>query len=159
MADFSVTMTASGGDWFVEGSDIALTSAIYQQIILALFGGNVEASTKGEEAPAGTKREDYWGNAFTSGQSEIQFNSEYERRVMNSAISTASLQGINDAARADLTYLEDLGVAQIESIESFLVDTDKIRTEIGIQEPGESTAQAFAIIWDATKTEFIITDI
>lgn len=155
MLDFSITVTPSGGDWYVEGSDIALTGAIWNQILMALMGGNVESSTPGEGAPGGTKRTDFWGNSFLAGDPDSQFNSEYERAVTTLAITTGNLQKINDAAAKDLKYLEDLGIAVIESVDTVLVSNDKVQTDIVVQEPGEDQPQAYAVIWDATESELI----
>lgn len=157
MPDLSITVTPSGGDWFVFGSDIALTDGIGNQILLAIMGGNVESSTTGIPVPSGTKRDDYWGNSFLQGEPEAQFNSEYERVVSNSVLDTAGLQKIDDAVKTDLKYLEDLGVAVVESVVSTLAQVDQVRTDIVVQEPSNLQSQAFAIIWDATREELTFT--
>lgn len=156
MPDISTTLTPSGGEWFVDGSDLALTSSIYQQILLAICGGNVESSTTGDEPPSGTKRTDFWGNSFLKNNPSAQFNSDYERTVTTVALSTSNLQKISDAARSDITFLEDLGVLVIVAVDTYLLGVDRVETSIEVREPTNLESQEYSFIWDATRGEIIV---
>ena len=60
--DILLRETGSGGDFAIISNDLVLGDLLYQQFYLALFGGNLQASTKGKYLE-NEERFDYWGNA------------------------------------------------------------------------------------------------
>jgi len=152
MTDLTLFETGSGGDISLKGNDFDLTGGIFNQIYMALFGGNPDASTTGEEL-ATELRGDWWGNALLSpGEPDLQMNSTLEKTLRSVAISSSGIRQIEDAAKADLAFLSD--GAEI-SVEVTVPTVDKIEIRILAQEPGNLESQGFIFIWSATKQEVI----
>ena len=63
MEDILLYETGNGGDLLLQNKDIELVNPLYQQVYVALFGGNIQAITKGDEIE-GQIREDWWGNSL-----------------------------------------------------------------------------------------------
>ena len=152
MNDLTLKETGDGGDLTLLGNDLLLTSGIFNQIYMALFGGNPEASTTGNELIT-EQRQDWWGNALLSqDKPAIQQNSETEKALGNVAITSAGRLEIEEAVKSDLKFLNE--VAQI-GVDTSILAEDKIEISILAQEPNNEEEQAFVFSWDATKEEII----
>lgn len=154
--DILLYESGDGGEMSLQGGDIQTTSAIFNYVYLSLFGGNVEASTPDVDPPRGVERQDYWANVYSQSEPENLFNSEYERIISNIVINTGTLQLISEAAKADLSWMEELSLAVIEEVTTYLEAVGRTKTIIKLREPSNNEASAFAVIWDATKSEAIV---
>ena len=84
--DIHLFETGSGGDFAIVNEDLLMGESLYQQIYLALFGGNIEASTK-QSYLESEERFDYWGNSLIWNTTKTkQFNSETERIIQNTTL-------------------------------------------------------------------------
>lgn len=147
--DIGLYETYNGGDISIQNNDIATTSALWCQIYIALFGGNLKSSTfdniEGE-------RFDYWANFFIADEDE-QFNSTTERILNETPITSSGLLTIQQTVENDLGFLSKLGEVTID-VSSPKLDTVEIL--IKIQEPDEVTDNQYKIIWDATRSAEIV---
>jgi len=118
--DIELIETLDGGDFVliqVQDEtgvfyDIQLDGGLSTAIYLSHFGGNVEASTTGNEKP-GDLRKDYWGNALIANDPDSQANSELERGLLELPITSGNLLKYEDRAKLDLTWMltEDIAVS------------------------------------------------
>lgn len=152
MADLKLTETNDGGDLIVLGSDLEVINGFENMIYLALFGGNIEESTRKYNPTE--QRFDYWGNdLFAQNDSSIQFNSETERLLNNIAISSSSRLLIESAVKNDLAFMTDFGTL---TVLVSLTAVDRIEISIKFQEPNSFSSNDFTYIWDNTKNELIV---
>ena len=148
MVDVLIYETGEGGDFRLINGDLATTDSIANQPYLAHFGGNVEASTTGEEIP-GEIRKDWWGNTFFIDEEDAEMNSELERSLNENTNSSAGRSEIERKAIEDLTFLSE--ISEVET-EVFLIDDDKVQINHKIQE----IETPFKFLWDGTKDELIV---
>ncbi len=109
--DIALFENNNGGDVLVKGNDLAKFYENEGQVYLALFGGNVEGNTPTSPLP-NKERVDYWGNHFLS--AENQFNSNTERALKNTELSSAGRGRIQVAAESDLAYLKKYADVKVE---------------------------------------------
>ena len=106
--DILLYETGSGGDLAVLSNDLVMTEALYQQVYLALFGGNVEDDTR-QKYTESEERFDYWGNSLVWNETVTrQFNSKTERALLNNPINSSGRLAIIQAVTEDLRYLTSL---------------------------------------------------
>lgn len=108
MEDFSIYESGDGGELLMTDSDISLADSLLQLVYLSLFGGNVQASTQGNEKP-NELREDWWANSLLfKDQPDKQFNSLTEKTLKTTPLSSAGRIIILNAVEQDLKYLRDV---------------------------------------------------
>ena len=152
--DINIYESGSGGDMSILNGDLRTTESLYQTIYLALFGGNVAASTLGNEV-AGEERKDWWGNSLLfENSNEKQFNSLTEKALIDNAINSSGRLKIKSAVEADLTFLKK--IASIE-INVLILSVDKIEINISLSSLKNQADNSLRFIWDNAKRE-IITD-
>lgn len=151
--DILLYETGSGGDFSLVSNDLVLGDQLYQQFYLALFGGNLQASTKGSYL-ANEERFDYWGNSLIWKNSKArQFNSETERTLNNVALNSSGRLQILQAVNTDLAYLTN--------VINFTVEVSLLsgnRVSILITFVGKTNQQdkALQFVFDSSKNEVII---
>jgi hypothetical protein len=145
LIDILLYESGNGGEISLKNGDIQMTDSISNQPYLAHFGGNVEASTTGEEI-TGEDRSDWWGNAFFENDQASQMNSELERALNNTALNSSGRLSIIQSAKTDLQFLKE--IADIDC-EASIIGIDKI----SISDKINQTQKTFT--WDATNDELI----
>jgi len=65
--DLSIYESGNGGELIVTNNDLVLSETLFNQVYLALFGGYIEAVTRGDE-PINEERLDYWQNSLFNGE-------------------------------------------------------------------------------------------
>lgn len=151
MLDFVLYETFSGGSKFFynQDKDIQVTKSLFTYVYILVLGGNVEAITKGSEQPR-EKRYDFWGNsAFYQNNPEKWFNSEFEKAINETELSSVGRIRLEDALKTDLKRLEIYGevTATVK-----IVAADFILAEIFLEDVGK-----FTLTWKANLEENIIT--
>ncbi len=153
--DLAILETGNGGDLQIVGNDFAMQAGWGNMPYLALFGGNIEASTV-ERVPA-QFAEDWWGNsALFPNDESIQLNSETERTLKNVALTSAGRIKIQQAVEKDLVFMKEFAVINVEVT---IPRIDTVKIIIKIREPNNLQGRpadqyrAFIFIWDATKKE------
>lgn len=137
--------SGNGGELSLVNGDIEMIDGISNQPYLAHFGGNIEASTTGEEIE-GEERKDWFGNVFLLNNPGTQMNSELERSMNENSLNSSGRSKIENAAKNDLSYLSD--TAKVDSKVS-VTGVDKVLITDTINELKANFQ------WDASKSELI----
>jgi phage gp46-like protein len=150
--DIAIYESGNGGDIAIMNNDIALGDQLYQQVYLALFGGNVEVSTRGDE-PNGMQREDWWANSLLFGNVKAkQLNSATERALQENALNSTGRLNIIRAIESDLAYLK--AFADI-SADASIVSNNCISITVTLKQPNTQQNTALKYLWDSAKQELI----
>ena len=146
--DITIFEDGDGGELVLNNEDIGTVDGFTNMVFLAWFGGNVSESTN-ENLKDQEQRGDWWGNSLF--KEENQFNSELEKTLNNSNISSASLINIENAAKKDLQFLKKY--ANIE-VNAYLLNESRIELEAIITEPNKKSLKS-TFLWDATKNTIV----
>ena len=153
MRDIQLYETGNGGDFSIQNRDLSLVETLYQQAYLSLFGGNIEASTKGDELLTQV-REDWWANSLQFRENkEKQFNSETEQVLNNTPLNSAGRIEIIRAVENDLKYLKNISDVQVNVL---ILASNKVKIIIALQVPDNQEDKVLQIIWDNARLEVII---
>ena len=151
--DILLYETGNGGDMLISNNDIALVEILYQQVYLSLFGGNIEASTKGNELPTEI-RQDWWGNSLQFREKkEKQFNSQTERILNTTAMNSAGRIEVIRTVQDDLKFLKNISDIQINVI---ILGLNKLKITILLKSPSNKENKILQIIWDDARLEVVI---
>ncbi len=145
--------TGNGGDFKVLNNDLVLVESLLQMFYIALFGGNVEADTRGDEISTEV-RQDWWANSLLFAESKNkQFNSKTERVLNSVALNSSGRVQIKTAIEDDLSVFRS--IAKIE-VEVSVVSEKKARLYISATKPNQQEAQTLQILWDNARNEVIL---
>lgn len=151
--DILLYENGDGGEILVLNNDVSLVESLYQQVYLALFGGNIEANTTGSETET-QERQDWWGNSlFFPDESSKQFNSNTERVLDNVVLNTSGRIEIQRAVEDDLKYLSS--VATI-TVNVYIISENRVEIRVFLQRPNALEDKLFQFIWDNAEKEIII---
>jgi phage gp46-like protein len=152
--DIHLFETGSGGDFAIVNNDLLMGESLYQQIYLALFGGNIQASTK-QSYLESEERSDYWGNSLIWKDVKTkQFNSETERTLGNIALNSSGRLSILQAVNNDLDYLK--GVVDF-AVEVGIDSVSRISITVNFKEKTNQQDKVLQMVWNNSKNEVIIT--
>ncbi len=150
--DLGVFENGNGGEITVQNDDLLLADQLYQQAYVALFGGNVEANTRGDEV-TGQIRQDWWGNSYLFGNTpNKQFNSETERALNNNPLTSKGRVNIINAVQTDLKYLSL--VARV-TVDANVLSSAKLALLITLSIPKNNQTAVMQITSDNAKNELI----
>ena len=140
----------NGGDLVKTQKDIQVIEGFENMPYLAMFGGNLDASTQRTVLPS-EQQFDFWGNTilFPNGQS-IQFNSETERTLNTTALTSSGRSIIEAAVKRDLTFMK--AFCEV-SVAVSIIDSNRVVIGVRLLEPGNQQSRDFIYIWDATRNE------
>lgn len=144
--DLKINETGNGGDLVFDNNDISLTSEVFNQPYLAHFGGNKEALTL--DYVQGEERQDYWANALLLPDKE-RFDSEFEKMLDNTEVSSSGRLKLEQSASNDLGYLE--GFSDKSSNVS-ITGADRIQLTETIT---KGSNDSFTYIWGEAKDEIL----
>ena len=97
--DIGLFESGSGGDFTLLNGDLVLSESLFNTVYIALFGGNVESSTVGNEI-VGEERNDYWANELVyRNNPEKQYNSQTERTLNTTVINSSGRLVIEQAVK------------------------------------------------------------
>lgn len=154
--DIGIYETGNGGDIAIVNGDIATEEQLYQQVYLALFGGNVEADTLGNELPTEV-RNDWWGNVLIFGTDPVkQYNSQTERALRNNALNSTGRINIQLAVEKDLEYIK--AIADV-SVNVSVPAVNKVEILIRLRQPSTKEDVTLQVLWDNAKADMIINKI
>jgi hypothetical protein len=156
--DLHIYESGNGGEMLLLNGDLTMAETLYQTIYIALFGGNVEQSTLGNENEndeiVSVERFDYWANALLWKDSKSkQFNSETEKTLRNVTTNSLGRLKVKSAVDNDLVFLK-----KIVNFESnvLILGVDKIKIQIIINEIQNQSNRIFQFVWDNAKQELIL---
>ena len=151
--DLHLFESGDGGELLLMNGDLVLSETLFQTIYIALFGGNVEASTAGNEI-VGQERFDYWGNALIfKDKVDKQFNSETEKTLSSVTINSLGRLKIKSAVEQDLRFLKKIINIDVNIV---ILGVDKLKIEILLNNTGNQTNKIFQFIWDNSKQELVL---
>lgn len=151
--DIQLFESGSGGDFAIVNNDLLMGESLYQQIFLALFGGNVEGSTKSSYLET-EDRFDYWGNSLVWNEVKTkQFNSETERTIRNTALNSSGRMSILRAVNDDLAYLK--GIVDFK-VEIELLNSSRIKITVTFSKKSNQQDKVLQMVYDNAKNEIII---
>lgn len=148
--DLQLIEQGNGGEILKKAKDLSVIEGLQNMPYLALFGGNTEMNSSNKRLV--TEQDfSFWGNnLFFPNDQGVQFNSNTERTLNNTALTSAGRAIIEQAVKEDLKFMKDFcRVAIAVSI----VATDKIVIGIQLHEPDNIQRRDFIFIWDATRSE------
>ena len=151
MRDLLIYETGDGGDLKVLNNDLALTTSLYNQVYLCLFGGNVESSTKGNELE-NENRFDWWGNSLL----ELNFNSETERTINNVTLNASGRLKILQAVKNDL---KPINLVANYNVNVYLASSYRFKIVINLIKKLNKQEKIIQILWDISKDEVILEEI
>lgn len=152
MADLLIYESGSGGEANKLSNDLELTEGIFNQVYLALFGGNPGFRTS-NLTPESEQNFDWWGNnLFFNNDPDSQLNSYTENILNTTSLTSRSREIIKGFVIKDLQFLTNL--AEVNA-EVFIIDNDKVRIDIKLKELSNTQEKEFQFIWDSTKSELI----
>lgn len=150
--DLLLYESGSGGELKLLNDDLVLSETLYQTIYISLFGGNVKASTLGNEI-ASQERFDYWGNSLVfKDRKNKQLNSETERVLSEVTINSSGRLKIKSAVEQDLFYLKNIVNFTVNVL---ILNINKISIEIALTSIENQSNKTFQFIWDNAKQEVI----
>ncbi len=152
--DLEVIESGNGGDLVLKGNDLSFIFGFQNMPYLALFGGNVIASTPVERIPS-EQAFDWWGNSLLPNKPEVQFNSLTERLLNNIAVNSSGRLEIENAVKKDLEFMSTFANV---SVDVSIVSTDRVRILVTILEPENLDPKEFQFIWDFTNQEIMTDD-
>jgi len=130
-----------------------MAESLYQQIYLALFGGNIEANTK-DVYLLSEERFDYWGNTLIwKNEKSSQFNSETERTIQNTALNSTGRLRIIQAINNDLEYLKSV---LIFDADVQITGRDNLKIIVNFNSKSNQQDRVLQMIYDNAKKEVII---
>jgi hypothetical protein len=151
--DILLYESGSGGEMSIASNDLVMGENLYQQVYLALFGGNVEANTK-PDILLNEERFDWWGNAlFFKDKPTRQFNSNTERTLLEVVLNSSGRLRIIQAVNDDLGYLSELLNSTVD-VEFF--NTNKIRIIVMFSPKTNQENKVLQLVYDNAKKELII---
>lgn len=151
--DIDLFESGSGGDFAILNNDLLLGESLYQQVFLALFGGNIEESTRSSYLET-EDRVDYWGNSLIWNEVKTkQFNSETERTIRNTSLNSSGRLSILQAVTSDLNYLKAVidFVVEVE-----IISVSRIAITVSFNEKTNQQDKVLKMVWDNAKNEIII---
>ena len=146
ITDISLYESGQGGEFVLLPNDIGTTGALWNNIYLALFGGNVESDHEDEEETEGLNL-DYWqNNLFFPEDTTGQLVSLTELTLTKTTITSKGLNDLETVVKTDLNYLKEIGDLSV-SVEQTGVDKISINIKVNQTE--------ISYIWDNTLNEVI----
>jgi len=155
--DLGLTEYGSGGDITLLANDLLLTEELLQMAYVAMFGGNLEANTKGNELET-QERLDWWANSLMYAQQpNKQMNSNTERVLDSVVLNSSGRLEIKRAVEKDLDFLSNIAEVTVQvSIET----TDRLEIAVQLIRLDNLQEKRLQLIFDnATKSVIIENEI
>lgn len=150
--DLKLKETFNGGDIVKATKDFVVIYGLGNMVYLALFGGNVEANTP-QRRVSSEQNHDWWGNELLMNEDKgLQFNSDTERALITTPLTSAGRAQIQAAVARDLKHMKDFARVGISVA---IIATDVVRIGVRVEEPDNLEARDFIFIWDATRGELV----
>jgi len=148
--DVEVIESGNGGDLVKKAKDLSVIFGFENMIYLAMFGGNVEASTPSKRLES-EQGFDFWGNNLLwPNDSSVQFNSITERRLKEVALSSSGRVQIEQGIKQDLQFMSSFAEVTVSAT---IISTDRLRVSIIVKRIDNLQEREFIYIWDSTISE------
>lgn len=151
--DLLLYESGDGGQISIKNNDLQLNEVLYNQFYLALFGGNYEKSTTGNEI-AGEIRSDYWANSLIfPTEPNKQYNSTTERVLNEVVLNSEGRLKIEQSVNNDLNYLKN--VVNFKVSVSF-EGSNIVIINVKFSEKTNQQQKELQLVFDNAKNELII---
>lgn len=151
--DLQLSEFGSGGDITLVANDLTLTEELLQMAYIAMFGGNKEASTKGNELES-EERLDWWGNSLLWSQKpQKQMNSNTEQILENVVLNSAGRLEIIRAVEKDLEFLSN--IAEV-TVNVSILTTDRLEIAVDLKRLSNLEEKRLQLIFDNAVNAVII---
>jgi phage gp46-like protein len=125
--DVLLYQTTDDGNINVEGGLVELSGGLQTAAYLSLFGGN-----ENDDGIAGNP-ETWWGNTLEN-ESAHRYISETQHLIKSLPITSANLLRVEDAAKRDLAWFKDRGVATEIRVSASILGLNMIKLTIDIDQ-------------------------
>ena len=150
-SDFHIYETGSGGDLVITNNDLSMSESLFQTIYIALFGGNYDAITLGNEEDS-EERLDFWANELLFKEKPSkQFNSTTEKLLNEVVINSQGRIKIQRAVEFDLIFLKKIANLEVNIV---ILSIEKIAIQISFS--SIINQKDFEFIWDNASKEVTI---
>lgn len=146
-----VENNGNGGDFVRKTNDLLMIYGLENMPYLAMFGGNKEASTPIKRLET-QQAFDWFGNSLLFNEPEAQMNSETERILDKTALTSSGRLKIENAVKKDMAHMS--AFADVVVAVS-IIGLDALKIFISLKQLGNNQAREFIYIWDATRKELI----
>jgi len=148
--DLALIEEGNGGELVKNTNDLKMIFGFENVPYLAMFGGNVKASTPTTRDSA-QQAFDWWGNnLLMPNDTLIQYNSETERALLENPLSSSGRILIENAIKADLSVMS----SYVEvTVQTQVVSDDRMEVLITLLKPNNLSSITLIFIWDATMQE------
>jgi phage gp46-like protein len=142
--DLLLEDTPDGGEIRIENdlfvNDRSFNTAVY----LSLFGGNQDDNGKVKN------NKTWWGNTLDGISENEKIVSRFQAIIFALPMTTKNIQAAETAAKIDLQWIVDEGIADKIIISGSAVSHNKFYLSVEIQLNGKSIYQnAFSLLWKA----------
>ena len=150
--DIHIFESGDGGEMKVSNGDLVLSNSLFQSIYITLFGGNIEASTLGNENDS-EQRFDWWANDLIFKDNKTkQFNSETERCLNRTVLDSRGRLKIKSAVESDLSGISNISNFEVDVI---IVSLNRVKINIFCSNPSDDDNTIVTFLWDGARDELI----
>jgi len=130
----------NGGEIAVAEGIIEMRGSLETAAFLSLFGGN--DNDPGDEG----HKFNWWGN-LNENEPSKQYRSRTQHILQAGPANTARLRRIEEAARLDLQWMLDEGIATLIEVEATIPDLNVVVIDILIEARGQEETIQFIEVW------------
>lgn len=140
--DVKLFQTDDEGEITVENGLVEMSGGLETAAYLSLFGGNEDDDGRANN-PA-----NWWAN-LDEVDPMREYHGESQNLLQALPATTGNLRRIEDAARRDLAWLLDSGVASSVLVSASIPGINKIKLTIDIEAVGQASSFEFVENWKA----------
>lgn len=142
--DVLLFQTTDDGEIVVEGGIVEMSGGLETSAYLSMFGGN-EDDTGSDNNPF-----TWWGN-ISENQKVKRYRSETQNLLQALPATTGNLRKIEDAAKRDLSWFIESGVASLLDVTATIPALNTVKIIVIIEAQGEENTFEFVENWKASK--------
>lgn len=142
--DVLLFQTNDNGDIDVNDGIVTMTPSFETALYLSLFGGN-------QDDAGGSDRTLQWWGDIDEVEPARKYISETQNLIEGLPVTSSNLLRIEDAARRDLAWLVNQGIASSVTVNASIPGLNRVRIDIVISAEGEETTFTFTENWKASR--------
>jgi phage gp46-like protein len=142
--DLLLEDTPDGGDIRIENDLFASDRSFNTAVYLSLFGGNKDDNGKVKN------NKTWWGNTLEGTAENEKLVSRFQAIISGLPMTTKNIQEAESAARLDLKWIIDEGIAEKITVSGRALSRIKFALYVDIQAGGNSIYEhTFSLFWKA----------
>ena len=140
--DLLLEETPDGGDISIVGGLMVNDRSFGTAVYLSLFGGNKEDSGKVQN------RRTWWGNTLRGVSENEKMISRFQALIFGLPMTTKNILNAEDAARLDLKWLMDNGIADEIIMSGRAISRNRFELKVQVNANGKSIFEhTYALFW------------